>query len=63
MTARNLTDDQRLAAMRELGVVWPKGRLPRYPSSMTGAEQARADALYDQISPAFVEKHMTKGRL
>lgn len=63
MTVRNLTDGQRLAAMRELGVVWPKGRLPRYPSAMTEKSKVQADALYDQISPAFVEKHMTKGRL
>jgi len=53
-------DAKRLADMRALGVVWPKGKLPRYPSTMTEVECNAADLLYDGMSPQFTDGMMRK---
>ena len=53
-------DAKRLADMRALGVVWPRGKLPRYPSTMTEAERDAADLLYDKMTPQFTDAMMRK---
>jgi hypothetical protein len=40
--------------------VWPKGKLPRYPSTMTEAQRDLADSLYDRMSPEFTDRMMRK---
>ena len=56
-----MTDKQKLAAMRKLGVIWRPGSLPRYvmgkrKGRMSEQDAQKADALYDSMSDAFVDK-------
>jgi len=52
-----VTDRERLKKMRELGVVWKTGKLPRMSSArMTPEAMQKADKLYDAMSDAFVDK-------
>lgn len=52
-----MTDRERLAEMRKLGVKWPAARvIPTYPSTMTEAQTAEADALYDSMSKEFIDQ-------
>jgi hypothetical protein len=55
-----MSNTEKLAAMRGLGVVWKKGRLPFYPHRMNAALKAQADALYDSMSDDFVDQQCTK---
>lgn len=54
-------DAERLRRMRELGVVWRLGHLPRYTAGMTPDECAEADRLYDAMSEEFV-KYLLRGK-
>lgn len=49
-----MTDKEKLKAMRQLGVVWRKGRLPRYVD-MSDKQTAKADKLYDSMANSFVD--------
>jgi hypothetical protein len=52
-----MTDTERLAAMRKLGVRWRKGHaIPTYPASMTQLAKDAADELYDAMSEDFIDR-------
>jgi hypothetical protein len=57
-----MTDSERLRAMRQLGVIWKPGRLPRYPARMTEQDRRDADRLYDAMSQEFVDRMTDRRR-
>jgi hypothetical protein len=58
-----MTDKEILANMRKLGVRWKRGSAcPTYTGKMTNEQKLNADILYDALSDAFIENHITKDK-